>query len=289
MASTKYTYSIANDTAEGAVNEDRLRVTIQETASITIVLDFIGTEGDVLDIWFKSALSEGEITVLNGIVAAHVPTPLPEPVMQVTLDEPKDAEGRQLTRPVVTEPAWHYSPRSFDFYTSKHKSLYNRAHYCGASDNDATIDASPDLGDATVKFYDATNTLLVQGAEESDGDFQIRLTANCYKSVLEFEPTFNYDVLGAKLQFRNPPSDRAYFWFVAAPDVPAAYGGNVVFMGGGMNISFFSDKGYFECDGKSVSRVTYDGTYHSGKVALITKHGVGVQIGVQLILQFYSA
>jgi hypothetical protein len=60
-------------------------------------------------------------------------------------------------------------------------------------------------------------------------------------------------------------------------------------MGGGMNASFFEDKGHFECDGKSVSRVNYDGTYHSGKIALITKHGVGVQIGIQLILQFYSA
>jgi hypothetical protein len=267
----------------------RLELEIRASSSIVHDLDHLTSLGTTVDIYFKAELGTAEVTELDAIVAAHVPTPMPEQATLVTLDTPKDAEGRQYTRNVITEPTWHYSPRSFDFYTAKRNSLYNRTHYCGAADNDATIDASPDMGDAALKFYDATNTLLVQGAEESDADFQIRLTANCYKTVLEFEPTFNYDIMGAKLQFRNTPADRAYFWFVAAPDVPAAYGGNVVFMGGGMNISFFPDRGYFECDGKSVSRVTYDGTYHSGKVALITKHNVGVQIGVQLILQFYSS
>ena len=280
MATYKYSYT-------KTVAVDRLTVEIQ-ASSITVALDHITALGTAVDVYFKAELSVGEKTVLDGVVTSHVPTPLAETAL-VELDEPKDPEGRQFTRNVVTEPNWHYSPRSLDFYTAKRNSLYNRSHHCGALNNDATIDASPDMGDGWLKFYDATNTLLVQDGGESDEDFQIRLTANCCKTVLEFEPDFNYDVLGAKLQFRNPPSDRAYFWFVAAPDVPEAYGGNVVFMGGGMNISFFSDKGYFECDGKSVSRVTYDGTYHSGKVALITKHGVGVQIGVQLILQFYSA
>lgn len=267
------------------IESDRLTLEIRGS-SIVIALDYINVEGTAVDIYFKAALSTEEVTTLDGVVAAHDPTPIPRSEL-IKLDEPKDGEGRQLTRHVITIPEWHYSPRSLDFYTAKHKSLYNRSHYCPA--NDATIDGGADLGDAIMKFYDATNTLLTQGAEESDADFQIRLTANCVKTDLEFEPTFNYDIIGAKLQFRNPPTDRAYFWVVAAPDVPEAYGGNVVFMGGGMNASFFEDKGNFECDGKSVSRVTYDGTYHSGKVALITKHGVGVQIGIQFILQFYSA
>ena len=282
MASYKYSY-----TKEVVLG--RLELEIKASADVTKALDYMTSLGTAVDIYFKAELSEAEETALDAIVDAHVPTLLPDQATLVELDEPKDEDGRQLTRQVMTEPAWHYSPRSLDFYTSKYKSLYNRSHYCGASGNDATIDASPDLGDAFVKFYNSSNTELTKGEIETDEEFQTRLTANCYKTVMEFEPSWDYDVLGAKLQFRNPPSDRAYFWFVAAPDVPAEYGGNVVFMGGGMNISFFPDKGYFECDGKSVSRVTYDGTYHSGKVALITKHNVGVQIGVQLILQFYSA
>jgi hypothetical protein len=195
-----------------------------------------------------------------------------------------DSEDRPLSRNVITDPSFRYSPRSLDFYTAKYGSLYNRSHF-----GDGTIDGAPDLGDAWLKYYDADNVELVKGESETIEDFQIRITANCTKTVMYFEPSFNYDVIGAKLQFRNVPTDRSYFWFVAAPLVPVEYGGNVVFMGGGMNISFFNERDTFECDGKSVSKIFYDGTYHSGMVALIVKHNVGVQIGIQLIYQFYSA
>lgn len=196
---------------------------------------------------------------------------------------PKDEYGRPYAKNVSTIPQYHYTPRSLDFYTAKHKSLYNKSHY-----GDGTIDGALDLEDAWVKYFDADNVEIVQEENESDEDYQIRITANCTKTILYFEPEFDYDVFGAKLQFRNIPQDRAYFWFVAAPDIPAEYGGNVVFMGGGMNISFFNEKETFECDGKTCSKITYDSTYHIGMVALIVKHNVGVQIGIQLIYQFYS-
>lgn len=203
---------------------------------------------------------------------------------------PKDSDGRPLTRDVVTEPDWHYSPRSLDFYTSKLKSLYNRSHLCDPSNltTGGTIDGSLDLGDAWMHFFDGTNTELIQGQDELDADFQTRLTGNCTKTVIEFEPPWDYDVIGAKLQIRNPPADRAYFWFVAAPDIPTMYGGSVVFMGGGMNLHFFSEYETFYCDAKTVSRVQYDPTYHSGKIAIFAKHNVGVQIGIQMIYKFYS-
>jgi hypothetical protein len=59
-------------------------------------------------------------------------------------------------------------------------------------------------------------------------------------------------------------------------------------MGGGMNIAFFGDRDNFTCDGKSVARINYDPVYHSGKISFIVKHNVGIQIGIQFILQFYS-
>jgi len=282
MASYKYTY-------EKEAVLGRLELEIRASSVIVTALDYMTALGTTIDIYFKAELSSGEVTALDAIVAAHTPTPLPDTATLVAVIGPKDDENRPYSREVVTQPDFHYSPRSLDFYTSKYNSLYNKSHYCGASGTDATIDGSVDLGDGTMKFYNASNTLLVKGESESDADFQIRLTANCVKTVVEFEPTFNYDVLGAKLQVRNPPTDRAYFWFVAAPDVPAEYGGNVVFMGGGMNLHFFSETDTFECDGKTVSRVAYDNVYHSGKLAAIVKHNVGVQIGIQLILQFFSA
>jgi hypothetical protein len=89
---TKYTFSIASDTANGAVNSDTLTSEVRASA-IVIALDFIGTDGDVLDIWFKDALSSGDETILDGVVGAHEgAAPVAAP-LSVSLAGPKSALG----------------------------------------------------------------------------------------------------------------------------------------------------------------------------------------------------
>lgn len=68
---TPRTYSIASDTASGAVLPDALTQEIADDATITTALDRIDTAGDVLDIHFTAALSGAEITALDAVVAAH--------------------------------------------------------------------------------------------------------------------------------------------------------------------------------------------------------------------------
>jgi hypothetical protein len=70
MAATKYTYSISGDFPNAKVNSDSLTIEIQASAIVT-ALDRIDTAGDVCDIWFKDALSAGDETVLDAVVAAH--------------------------------------------------------------------------------------------------------------------------------------------------------------------------------------------------------------------------
>jgi hypothetical protein len=75
---TKYTLSIASDFPGGAVNTTTLTTEIQ-ASSIVTALDRIDTAGDVIDIWFKDALSAGDKTTLDndatgpagGLIAAH--------------------------------------------------------------------------------------------------------------------------------------------------------------------------------------------------------------------------
>lgn len=66
-----YTYSIANDTAIGLVHSGRLHIAEIATSAIAEPITGIHTEGDVLDIEFPNALSAGDKTVLDGIIAAH--------------------------------------------------------------------------------------------------------------------------------------------------------------------------------------------------------------------------
>ena len=202
---------------------------------------------------------------------------------EVLLDTPKDNEDRPLFKQVVTQPSWHYSPRSLDFWTSKYNSLYNRKH------NAALIDNGTDYGDGSLSFFDNTDTELIKGESESDVDFQTRLTSNCIKTICYFEPQVAFDVFGAKLMVKNPPTERSYLWVIAAPDVPEEYGGCIDFMGGGMNLSFFPNCQSVHFDAKTGKVVEPDPLYHSGKVAVVIKHAVGAQIGIQFILEFYSA
>lgn len=67
---TKYTYSIATDTANGIVNSTILKNEIA-SSSIVIALDYIETGGDVLDIWFKDILSVDDKLTLDTVVAGH--------------------------------------------------------------------------------------------------------------------------------------------------------------------------------------------------------------------------
>lgn len=106
MPATPYTYSIANDFPGGAVNGGRLSDEIKASA-ITIALDGVGGEGDVLTITFKAALSAGDKTILDGdavgpaggLISAHNNAPSALEVQVVKLD------------PTAAPPKIHPSPR----------------------------------------------------------------------------------------------------------------------------------------------------------------------------------
>jgi len=69
MAS-QFTYSIANDTLNGAVASVKLQNEIRASI-ITIALQGVTLSGDNLIIDFKTDISSGEETTLDGLVAAH--------------------------------------------------------------------------------------------------------------------------------------------------------------------------------------------------------------------------
>jgi len=76
MADTKYTYSVATDTAQGVVDLGALEHEIQDSDISSAAYLFVSNTEDVLDIWFDGALSAGDETTLDGVVAAHLGLPL---------------------------------------------------------------------------------------------------------------------------------------------------------------------------------------------------------------------
>lgn len=73
----KYTYTIATAFPNGIVASERLTEEILDSSIVT-ALDHIDTGLGDCDIWFVSALSGGEQTTLDGLVAAHSGDPLRE-------------------------------------------------------------------------------------------------------------------------------------------------------------------------------------------------------------------
>lgn len=74
MAAQFYTYSIASDTANGVLNEDRLRDEIEKDAtmpSLAYNVSPISRVGDMLRVAFKFEITDDEETTLTSIVNAH--------------------------------------------------------------------------------------------------------------------------------------------------------------------------------------------------------------------------
>jgi hypothetical protein len=71
----------------------RLELEIRASTIIVHDLDYMTSLGTTVDIYFKAELTSEEVTALDAIVAAHVPTPLPEEVQTVDIDGAKSNQG----------------------------------------------------------------------------------------------------------------------------------------------------------------------------------------------------
>jgi len=87
MAATKYTYSISGDFPNHKVDSTRLSREI-DYSSISTALSHINTVDDDCDIWFVDALSAGDKTTLDGLVAVHSGEPMPDPQCNRTDRDP---------------------------------------------------------------------------------------------------------------------------------------------------------------------------------------------------------
>ena len=95
MAETTYTYSISTDftSSGGAFSAESMIVEVKASAIVTALEEGkIKRIDDVVEIVFKDALSSGDETILDGLVAAHTGDP-PSPVGDVITTETTSADG----------------------------------------------------------------------------------------------------------------------------------------------------------------------------------------------------
>lgn len=185
-----------------------------------------------------------------------------------------DDDKRQIVRSATTYKGWRYLAHPIEVETSNLTGVYSK-DWAGNS-----------RGDYSIKFYDNTDTELVAGT-------QIELDSNCVKTVVTFEPTYDYDIIGGNIHQQTSPADDIRLWVIAgATDVASLDPTAVKEFVGGLNIKFMGADEQIQTDGRASARLNYskEGVpVPTNKVQYIFRHSVGIKHKIMIVLEYFRA
>lgn len=160
---------------------------------------------------------------------------------------------------------WAYQARGIEFETSKLSSLVN-------NDKDGV-----DIGDVTLKFYNSSDTELTT---------QTDLDSSCVKTVIEFEPTHDYEVIGGFISMVGTTTQDIRVYCIAVPDIPAAAGGSKVMINQ-LNMKYIGESDRLIIDGRTPKRMNYDATYHTNKLRKEFHHPAGAKCEFTIVFEIF--
>lgn len=164
-----------------------------------------------------------------------------------------DADSAQIIRTKAAKKGWTYGIIPIEITTSDLSSVYSELE-------DGTTRSG-----ITLKLYDNTDTEITLEANEG----------NAVKTVVDFEPNYDYELIGGKMQQQSLPTTDIRVWAIGVPDLTPAQGGSKE-MVGGVNLKYIDPTDKIEADGRAAKYMTYNATYHTNKMRLIFKHNAGV-------------
>lgn len=179
---------------------------------------------------------------------------------------PSDIDGAIMIRPKAAKKGWVYALLDIEFVTAKLGSLYSKT-------KDGT-----DRAGVSMKLYDA------DGAEVTSSEGE----AGVVRTVVCFEPPYDYEVIGGQLQQAEKPTTDVRVWVTAVPDVPANYGGSKEMIGGA-NLKFVDPADKIMADGRVSKLMPYSATYHTNKLEFTLKHDAGVQHNAMILVELFRA
>lgn len=187
--------------------------------------------------------------------------------------EPRDSDGSQLSRTKITTTGWHYQLHGFEFETSVLNSLYSKK------------DDNTDYGFGSSKFYklDAGNEVEITGADLN----QTFLDANCIKTVIDWEPTHDIEIVGGSLRQKAAPTEDVHLWVVGVPDIPEIYGGSKLFVTH-VDLAYIGLEDGVSIDGRAPKYFTYDAVNHTSKIRLILRHSAGFKHKLHMMFEIFK-
>lgn len=178
-----------------------------------------------------------------------------------------DSEGAQVTRLKMSQAGWTYQARALEFNTGGLNSLVNNKA-------DGTI-----WGDATLKFYNSSDVEVTT---------QLLIDLTAVKTVLEWEPTYDYEIVGGFLSMPTTPLADYRVYVVAVPDVSEELGGSKL-MVSGINMKSIPAGSRLLIDGRTAKRMNYSDSLHTNKIQLSIEHAPGSSHNFMIVFEHFKA
>lgn len=182
-------------------------------------------------------------------------------------DGPTDTDGAPLTRTKTAPAGWNFQLRCISLCTAKIDGCFTKK-----------TDGTTSGGFITVVHKDDNNTTLT---------VQEDITANCTQTIIYWEPTWDYEMIGGSFYQQSAPTDSIILNVVAVPDVPLAYGGSVPFAIG-LDLLQVGSSSSIKMDGRSSKRLIYSATYHTNKFQIHFRHAAGIQHKGMLVFEMFK-
>lgn len=181
-----------------------------------------------------------------------------------------DTDGASITRNKAAKKGWTYCSLPFEFQTSRLSDTLFSQDSTGTS-----------RSFITMKVYDNTDT------EVTTAGLLNANYATIVKTVVDFEPPYDFEIIGGVLRTLTSISADIRLWIVAVPDIPANMGGSKE-MGGGINLRYLAPGNEFAVDGRVTKFAAYSATYHTNKIRLIFKYPAGTNESLQTVVELYK-
>jgi hypothetical protein len=180
-----------------------------------------------------------------------------------------DTDGAQIVRAKAAKRGWSFWSLPIEVTTSS----IGGTLFCQDS-------SGSNIPGVSCKIYDNNNSEIT-----TPGLLNANLNT-CVKTVIDFEPAFDYEIIGGELRINSNPAQDVRMWIIGAPDIPAIAGGSKEFASG-VNLKFLAPDSGFSVDGRVTKYIQYNGVDHRGKLRILLKHPAGSQINLQFVVHMY--
>lgn len=180
-----------------------------------------------------------------------------------------DTDGAQIVRNKAAKKGWTYAALPFEFQTARLSDTLFSQDLAGT--NRTWI---------TLKAYD------VNGTEVTTAGLLNANYANIVKTVISFEPPFDYEVIGGVIRTTSTLNADMRMYIIGAPDIPAQYGGSKE-MAGGINLNYLAANNEYAVDGRVTKYIKYDASTHQGKIQIALKYPAGTNGSFSIVVELY--